>query len=256
MGVRACAPIAERLIGSRAPARKAGRGGRAGHHSRSAPSPARSPTSPTRGGRGRTPAGDHRGRPRRRAARRLAWLERRPLHGRGGGHAGARAGQRTRGPAARPGRRGHRGPRDPHRAAPRRLCPSARSAYALVCLTSPNGARLLLRALARGGCDARGSPASRWRRSGPAPRRRSARRGIQADFVAERSVAEGLLEALGGEPRRGAARAGRPRRRGARHAARRAARARRRGRACWRSTTRLPSRSTSPSARAWRAPPT
>ena len=50
----------------------------------------------------------------------LAWLERRPLHGRTrGGHAGARAGQRAGRPPARPGRRRRGDARDPDRAAAR-----------------------------------------------------------------------------------------------------------------------------------------
>ena len=70
--------------------------------------------------------------------------------------------------------------------------------YALVCLTSPNGARLLFEALARGGArrPAR-SPARRSPRSAPAPRLAARRTGgIAADVVPERFVAESLVEAL------------------------------------------------------------
>ena len=80
----------------------------------------------------------------------------RPLHGAGrGGHAGARAGQRPGGAAGRAGRRGGGGARDPDRAAlgdgEVAAAVDARRDYALVCLTSPNGARLLLRGAGRGG---------------------------------------------------------------------------------------------------------
>ena len=87
------------------------------------------------------------------------------------------------------------------------------------------------------------SPAPPSRRSARAPPPSCARRGIRADVVPERSVAEALVEALADVDGGGPARAGGPRRRGARRAARRAARARRPGRRASRSTTPWPSRS-------------
>ena len=73
------------------------------------------------------------------------------------------------------------------------------SSYALVCLTSPNGAGLLLDALAEGGLDARALAGVRVAAIGPGTARELAARGIRADVVAETSTAEGLLEALAGE---------------------------------------------------------
>ena len=105
----------------------------------------------------------------------LAWLERRPLHGAGGGgHARAGPGERAGGAAARAGRRGGRGAGDPDRAARRSTLPRSPAAIC-VCLTSPNGVRLLLRRAARA-TRAR-SPGHASRRSARAPRRRCARTG-------------------------------------------------------------------------------
>jgi uroporphyrinogen III methyltransferase/synthase len=70
------------------------------------------------------------------------------------------------------------------------------SDYALVCLTSPNGVRLLFDALAAAGRDARalgGAVAA----IGPGTAGELERRGVRADVVPERFVAEGLVEALG-----------------------------------------------------------
>ena len=70
------------------------------------------------------------------------------------------------------------------------------SDYALVCLTSPNGVRLLFDALAATGRDARalgGAVAA----IGPGTAAELERRGVRADVVPERFVAEGLVEALG-----------------------------------------------------------
>ena len=99
------------------------------------------------------------------------------------------------------------------------------SAYDLVCLTSPNAPAPAARPHRRRRPAA--GRASRWRRSAPARPRRCARSASCADVVAERAVAEGLLEALADRVA-GRARAGRAGRGGARHAARRPARRRRR----------------------------
>ena len=101
--------------------------------------------------------------------------------------------------------------------------------YDLVCLTSPNGVRLLFERLAA----RRPRRPGAGRRAGRGDRARARRaalreHGVIADVVPERFVAEGLVEALADVPV--AARADRARGRGARRAPRRAARARRRGR--------------------------
>jgi uroporphyrinogen III methyltransferase / synthase len=70
--------------------------------------------------------------------------------------------------------------------------------YALVCLTSPNGAELLLDALAAAGRDARALASTTVAAIGPGTARALAARGVRADVVPERSVAEALVEALAG----------------------------------------------------------
>jgi uroporphyrinogen III methyltransferase/synthase len=70
------------------------------------------------------------------------------------------------------------------------------SDYALVCFTSPNGAALLLGALAERGGDARALAGAKVAAIGPGTARELGRRGIRADVVPERSVAEALVEAL------------------------------------------------------------
>ena len=70
--------------------------------------------------------------------------------------------------------------------------------YALVCVTSPNGAELLLDALAGAGHDARALAGVTVAAIGPGTARALAGRGIDADVVPERSIAEALVEALAG----------------------------------------------------------
>ena len=72
--------------------------------------------------------------------------------------------------------------------------------YALVCLTSPNGAELLLDALARAGRDARALGGATVAAIGPGTARALATRGIRADVVPERSIAEALVDSLAGVP--------------------------------------------------------
>jgi uroporphyrinogen III methyltransferase / synthase len=69
-------------------------------------------------------------------------------------------------------------------------------AYALVCLTSPNGVRLLFEALAEAGRDARALANATVAAIGPGTAAALAERGITADVVPEQSVAEALVEAL------------------------------------------------------------
>lgn len=70
------------------------------------------------------------------------------------------------------------------------------SPYDLVCLTSPNGVRLLFERLARAGADARALAGTRVAAIGPGTAAALRRHGVIADVVPERFVAEGLVEAL------------------------------------------------------------
>jgi uroporphyrinogen III methyltransferase / synthase len=72
--------------------------------------------------------------------------------------------------------------------------------YALICLTSPNGVRLLFRALAETGRDARALAGAKVAAIGPGTAAELERHGVRADVVPERFVAEGLVEALAGIP--------------------------------------------------------
>jgi uroporphyrinogen III methyltransferase/synthase len=69
-------------------------------------------------------------------------------------------------------------------------------AYALVCLTSPNGAELLLDAMAERGLDARALANATIAAIGPGTARALRERGLIADIVPPRSIAESLVEAL------------------------------------------------------------
>jgi uroporphyrinogen III methyltransferase / synthase len=68
--------------------------------------------------------------------------------------------------------------------------------YALVCLTSANGVRLLFEALADTGRDARALAGAVVAAIGPGTAAELGRHGVQADVVPERFVAEALVEAL------------------------------------------------------------
>ena len=150
------------------------------------------------------------------AARReeLAWLERRPLHGRRVVVTRARA--QASGLAARLRDLGAEVVELPairieariDSAEVRQAVESIRD-YSLVCVTSPNGADLLFDALAGGGAtaqagatdttaslDARALAGATVAAIGPGTRRALARHGIAADIVPERFVAEALVEAL------------------------------------------------------------
>jgi uroporphyrinogen III methyltransferase / synthase len=77
-------------------------------------------------------------------------------------------------------------------------------AYDLVCLTSPNGARLLFEAMEAAGIDARALAGVTVAAIGPGTAGALAERGVLADVVPERFVAEGLVEALEDEEVAGA----------------------------------------------------
>jgi uroporphyrinogen III methyltransferase/synthase len=74
------------------------------------------------------------------------------------------------------------------------------SPYDLICLTSANGVSAMFERLAAGGRDARALAGARVAAIGPGTVQALAARGIVADIVPERFVAEGLVEALAGVP--------------------------------------------------------
>jgi uroporphyrinogen III methyltransferase / synthase len=131
----------------------------------------------------------------------LAWLERRPLHGRRVAVTRARA--QASGLAARLRALGADVVETPAiRIEP---CPVQGALadairdigeYSLVCLTSPNGAALLAEALAAQGHDARALAGATVAAIGPGTAAELARTGIRADVVPPRSIAESLVEAL------------------------------------------------------------
>jgi uroporphyrinogen III methyltransferase/synthase len=131
----------------------------------------------------------------------LAWIERRPLHGRRVVVTRARA--QASGLAATLRGLGA----DVLEAPAIRIDPRpvegeiARVAdtiadYDVICLTSPNGVALLFEALAARGRDARALAGAMVAAIGPGTARELAARGIRADVVPERSVAESLLAEL------------------------------------------------------------
>jgi uroporphyrinogen III methyltransferase / synthase len=131
----------------------------------------------------------------------IAWLERRPLHGEVVAVTRARA--QASELAARLRELGAKVVETPAiRIEPRPVEGELRAAiervqgYALVCLTSPNGVRLLFEALAAAGRDARALAGAEVAAIGPGTAAELARRGIRADIVPERFVAEALVEAL------------------------------------------------------------
>ncbi len=72
--------------------------------------------------------------------------------------------------------------------------------YALVCLTSPNGVRLLFEAMAEADVDARALANATVAAIGPGTAAELEAHGIRADVVPEQYVAEALAEALSGIP--------------------------------------------------------
>jgi uroporphyrinogen III methyltransferase/synthase len=141
----------------------------------------------------------------------LGWLERRPLHGRTVVVTRARA--QVSGLAATLRSLGATVVELPAiRIEPRLESEEVRRAvesireYALVCVTSPNGAHLLFEALAAAGApgsdqralDARALAGATVAAIGPGTARALGEHGIAADVVPERFVAEALVEALAG----------------------------------------------------------
>ncbi|HKF83968.1 MAG TPA: uroporphyrinogen-III C-methyltransferase [Solirubrobacterales bacterium] len=139
----------------------------------------------------------------------LAWLERRPLHGRRVVVTRARA--QASGLAATLRGLGAEVVELPAiRIEPRidsdevRKVATALGVYELICLTSPNGVRLLFEAMEVAGLDARALAGVTVAAIGPGTARALAKRGVLADVVPERFVAEGLIEALEDEEVAGA----------------------------------------------------
>jgi uroporphyrinogen III methyltransferase / synthase len=129
----------------------------------------------------------------------MAWLERRSLHGEVVAVTRARA--QASGLAARMRELGAEVVEAPAiRIEPRRVSLGDPTGYALICFTSPNGVRLYFQALDR---DARELAGVTVAAIGPGTAGELQRRGIRPDVVAERFVAEGLLDALGGLDLRG-----------------------------------------------------
>jgi uroporphyrinogen III methyltransferase / synthase len=122
----------------------------------------------------------------------LAWLERRPLHGQVVAVTRARA--QASELAARLRELGAAVLEAPAiRIEPRPVELPDLAALDLLCLTSPNGVRLFFAALEG---DARALAGARVAAIGPGTAAELERHGIRADFVPERFVAEGLLDAL------------------------------------------------------------
>jgi uroporphyrinogen III methyltransferase / synthase len=131
----------------------------------------------------------------------IAWLERRPLHGEVVAVTRARA--QASGLAARLRELGAEVVQTPAiRIEPRPLDGELLAAverigdYTLVCLTSPNGVRLLFDSLAETGRDARALAGATLAAIGPGTAAELERRGVRAEVVPERFVAEALVEAL------------------------------------------------------------
>ena len=233
MGVRQLPAITERLIAG-GPLAAGARGDRlARHAARSARGRGHAwPRSP-RGGRGRDPGpGDHPVRRRWPALReRLEWFERRPLSGVTVAVTRARA--QASGLAAALRELGAQALEAPAiRIAPLDGPVPDLSRYDLVCLTSPNGVRLLLERMAAAGLDARALAGARVAAIGPGTARGPARarrarrhraravRGRRSGGRAGRHPGDPGARGPGGQGTRRAARCparagGRGRRRGA-----------------------------------------
>jgi uroporphyrinogen III methyltransferase/synthase len=127
----------------------------------------------------------------------LAWLERRPLHGRS--VAVTRARPQASALAARLRDLGAHVIEAPAiRIRPLETPLPDLSAFDLLCVTSPNGAQALFDRLAAGGLDARALAGTTIAAIGPGTAGALAEHGIRADVVPDRAVAEGLVDALKG----------------------------------------------------------
>jgi uroporphyrinogen III methyltransferase/synthase len=128
---------------------------------------------------------------------RLAWLERRPLHGRT--IAVTRARPQASALAARLRELGAGVVEAPAiRTRPLEAELPDLAVYDLVCVTSPNGAAELFARLGAAGRDARALAGLLVAAIGPGTARALKEHGIVADIVPERAVAEGLVSGLAG----------------------------------------------------------
>jgi uroporphyrinogen III methyltransferase/synthase len=126
---------------------------------------------------------------------RLAWLERRPLHGVSVAVTRARA--EASALAARLRELGAAVVEAPAiRTRPLDAALPDLGAYDLVCVTSPNGAHELFERLASAGLDARALAGRTVAAIGPGTARALKEHGIVPDVVPSRAVAEGLVDAL------------------------------------------------------------
>ncbi len=130
---------------------------------------------------------------------RLRWVERGPLYG--ASVAVTRARAQASGLATRLRELGAKVVEAPAI----KIAPLARSVpelsrYDLICLTSPNGVRLLFEGMARSGRDARALAGARVAAIGPGTAGELREHGVIADVVPERFLAEGLIEALADLP--------------------------------------------------------
>jgi len=127
----------------------------------------------------------------------LAWLERRPLHGRT--VAVTRARPQASALAGRLRELGATVIEAPAiRTQPLDAEVPDLAAFDLLCVTSPTGVHALFARLEAGGRDARALAGTRVAAIGPGTARALAEHGIRADVVPGRAVAEGLVEALAG----------------------------------------------------------
>ncbi|HZB77584.1 MAG TPA: uroporphyrinogen-III C-methyltransferase [Solirubrobacteraceae bacterium] len=129
----------------------------------------------------------------------LAWLERRPLHGRT--VAVTRARPQASALAARLRELGATVVEAPAiRVEPVAAQLPELGTFDLVCVTSPNGAHELWSRLEAAGLDARALAGARLAAIGPGTARALREHGLRADVVPARAVAEGLVDALAGVP--------------------------------------------------------
>jgi uroporphyrinogen III methyltransferase/synthase len=130
-----------------------------------------------------------------RLGEQLAWLERRPLHGRT--VAVTRARPQASALAARLRELGATVVEAPAiRTQPLDAELPDLAAYDLLCVTSPAGAHALFERLGATDRDARALAGTTVAAIGPGTARALAEHGVRADVVPERAVAEGLVEAL------------------------------------------------------------
>jgi len=127
----------------------------------------------------------------------LAWLERRPLHGRTIAVTRARAQASPLAARLRDlGAEVIEAPAIRTESLPAEVPDLA--GYDLLVVSSPNGARELFARLFEGGKDARALAGLKVAAMGPGTARALKEGGVRADVVPERSVAEGMVEALAG----------------------------------------------------------